>query len=360
MIDDHNLKISEPEYRDLAYPSYSFASISKQGAEVVGGVRTGFFQLKFGSLVDDMCFEPSKLVNYYHGAIDKPPTGNPKAIADAILESITTAVGTEDEVGGFIQAPTRKITDDIADYSKEMVVHAATLGVYTKYSPEKIKEVMIDKAADYFKEKLNSRGKVHIKPEMWNNALEAASTLKTHDFTRMYFEAEEGVEIFYQYKFVQVVHGVEVKGMLDCLVVDHNNKVVYPVDLKTGEAPVVMFDEVMLAHKYYLQASLYRQAMITIVNNDPDLDGYQVATFEFVYMSKTNLFKPMIWVAPEELFQAGLKGFTDRFGIKHKGIHELLEINEACKGGMLGGYTPEVFENEGRIMLNDLIQDVND
>ena len=362
MIDDHNLKITEPEYRELDYPSYSLlASVSKQGVDVLNGVKGSFFQLKFGSLVDDMCFEPSKLVNYYHGANNKPPTGHPKTIADAILDTIHGEVGSEQVVDSFIQTRTRKISDNIADYKTEILAAAANAKAYTKYTPEKIMEVMTkDVVSDYFKDKLNSRGKMHIKPEMWANALEAASTLKSHDFTRMYFEAEEGVELFYQYKFIQNINGTDVKGMFDCVVADHNNKVIYPVDLKTGEAPVTMFNEVILLHKYYLQASLYREGMLKIVANDPDLAGYQVAPFEFVYLSKMNLLKPLIWVAPESLHQAGLNGFTDRFGFKHKGIYELLDLYKTCKNGMFGGYTPEVHENEGRIMLDDLIQEAND
>lgn len=361
MIDDHNLKITEPEYRDLDYPSYSLlGSISKQGVDVLNGVKGGF-QLKFGSLVDDMCFEPSKLVNYYHGTANKTITGNPKAIVDLILAGIDSGVGSEDTVEGFLKPRSRKITDEISDYSKEIIAAARTLGVYSKYTEEKIiATITADKVADYFRDKLQSRGKIHIKPEMWFAATEAATTLKTHDFTRMYFEAEDGVELFYQYKFVQNINGTDVKGMLDCLVVDHNEKVIYPVDLKTGESPVTMFDEVLLLHKYYLQASLYREAIKTIVANDPDLEGYQVAPFEFVYLSKMNLYKPLIWVADEKLHQAGLVGFTDRFGFKHKGVYELLELYNDCNNGMYGGYSPDVFENDGRIMLNDLIQNVND
>lgn len=361
MIQDHNLNISEPDYRDLKFPSYSLlASVSKQGVDVLQGQKSSFFELKFGSLVDDMCFEPSKLPNYYHGSIEKPPTGNPKKIADMVMDGITVNVGQDMTNSGFIKAKTIKITDNIEHYVSQCVAAAAKLQVYKNYSEEKLMAVMVDKAGEYFSEKMNSRGKIHIKPQMWQQCLDAANTLKTHDFTRIYFEAEDGVELYYQYQFVQELRGLKVKGMLDCMVVDHNNKTIYPVDLKTGEAPANMFDEIMLLHKYYLQASLYRAAIMKIVQDDPDLDGYTVADFEFVYMSKMNVFKPMIWVSNEELFRAGWKGFTDRFGFRHKGLNELIDLYKQCKTGRYGGYRPEIFDNDGRIGLSDLISEVHE
>ena len=361
MIQDHNLNITEPEYRDLENPSYSLlASMSKQGVDVLTGtVKGGFFQLKFGSLVDDMCFEPSKLVNYYHGVAQKPPTGHPKTLIDNVLEGITMGVGQQQVSQGLVKTRTRKITDNINHYQSEIVANARALGIYKNYDEKKIME-SISKGADYFADKLNSRGKIHIKPEMWDNAEIAADTLRTHDFTRIYFDAEEGVEIFYQFKAIKRVNGVQVKVMLDCLVVDHNNKTIYPVDLKTGEAPASMFNEVILLHKYYLQASLYRCVIKKIVEDDPDLAGYTVAPFEFVYLSKVNLYKPLIWVTPEELHIAGFKGFTDRFGFKHKGLNQLLKEYVDCKKGLFCQYTKEEYEDDGRVMLNNLIKSTND
>lgn len=357
MISDYNINLSEQDYRDLELPSYSLlAAISKQGVEAVNGVSASFFQLKFGSLVDDMCFEPSKLVNYYHSKTQNPPTGNPKKIADAVLDSITASVGAQQASSGLLKVRAKKITDEISDYRTEILANAKALGLYKAYTEDKIMEVMVDKASQYFADELHSRGKIYIKPEMWAKAEVAADTLKTHDFTRIYFDGADGIEIFYQFKFIREINGVKVKGMLDCLLVDHQEKVIYPVDLKTGESPATMFNEVILLHKYYLQAGLYRQAIQSIVDEDPDLDGYTVANFEFVYLSKTNLYKPLIWVVPEELHQASFDGFTDRFGFEHKGLNELIQSYADCKNGMYCEYTKEVFENDGRIMLNNLIQ----
>ena len=97
MISDHNLEISEQEYRDLDIPSYSLlASIAKQGIDILGGAKTQMFQLKFGSLVDDICFEPSVVANkYYRGSPVTINSGNPKKIIDLVLENCNQGSETE-------------------------------------------------------------------------------------------------------------------------------------------------------------------------------------------------------------------------------------------------------------------------
>ena len=343
MIEDHNLDITEQEYRDLAIPSYSLlSSISKQGIDVLGGAKTNMFQLKFGSLVDDICFEPSVVANkYYRGAPVTITSGNPKKIMDLILSKCDA--GSEAELNY---------------YDTEIVAAARKRGVYAKYDDTKVlNTILIDKNENYFRDKINSIGKVHVKDEMYEMAIEAATTLKTNDYTNIYFQDDDSeLQTFYQFKTVQKVYGHRVKCMLDCLVVDHKNKVLYPVDLKTGESPADMFDEVFLLHKYYLQGGLYRQALVEIVKKDPDLKGYRVASFDFVYLSKMNVYKPLVFNMPLSLHKASWNGFTDRFGFEHKGLNELLKLYEDWTEGY-SMYTKEQNSNRGRVIMNNLIKE---
>ena len=114
-------------------------------------------------------------------------------------------------------------------------------------------------------------------------------------------------------------------------------------------------------HGYYIQASLYKEALRYIVSNDFELDGYTVENFEFLYISKDNVNKPIVWVVSEKIHKASLNGFIDTYGIKHKGVHGLLKEYTDCKQGMYCEYTEDVYKNEGRIMFDDdLIREVID
>ena len=274
-IQDHNLQLSEQEYRDLEIPSYSMLSaIQSQGVDVIKGVKTSF-NFKFGSLVDVMCFEPHRVNDlFYKGGSVKSPTTSHKKVVDEILESISVPIGAIQNVstGPFKRKLARKISNKLEDYRSLIVNTAAKHGVLKSYSEDKLVDTIVKSSGLYFKDKLTSRGKTLIKPEMWALALETANTLQAHPFTGKYFaKGVKGVEIIYQYKFDTKVNGRRVKGMLDCLIVNHNKKIIIPVDLKTGEVPCKDFPMIYTSHKYYIQGALYSEALKSIIDSDFEL-----------------------------------------------------------------------------------------
>lgn len=353
MFRDHNLQIPEQDYRDLDHPSYSMlAAIAKHGIEVMTGVKNMMFNLIFGSLVDDLCFEPSIVKEkYYEGKIPKSPSGHPKAIVDILIQGLESNQTKNPFVK--IKLPSTKLLS----YKPLLKSIATQINAYKAYNEEKVYEAVNKAAGLYFKGKLESKGKIFVNSEMWAKAIMTAHTLKTHPFSKKYFDhSDPEIEIFYQYKFVVEVEGEMTKGMLDCVVADHRKKIIYPVDLKTGEAEVSQFGQIMLAHKYYIQAGLYRTALINIVANDPDLVGYKVAEFEFLYISKENVYKPLIFVVPETLHQGAMDGFIDVHGYKHIGVKELIGQYYDCKRGNHCLYGVELTQKRGRVMLNNIIR----
>lgn len=354
-IQDHNLKLTEQEYRDLELPSYSMcASIDKQGVDVVGGVKQSF-NLKFGSLVDMMCFEPHRVEDTFHKGISpKPPTTNVRKICDDILGGLDGKEGQiSDTVFVLGRRKQKKITANIKDYEKEILSTAVKLGVYKNYSDTKTFETVTTAGKEYFKDKIKSRGKVLIKPEMWDLASHTAATLISHPFTAKYFAQNvPGIEIIYQYKFDTVVAGRRCKGMLDCLVVNHNEKLIFPIDLKTGEEACKIFPMLYTGHRYYIQGGLYREALKAIVDNDFELMGYQVREFEFVYISKLNPNKPMRFRVSEDMHQAALNGFVDRHGYKYRGVYELLDEYYYSVQNNFAQYTLEEQQSKGLIEMD--------
>lgn len=303
------------------------ASIDKQGVDVVHGVKQSF-NLKFGSLVDMMCFEPNRVDDtFYQGSAVKPPTPNVKKICDLVLDGLDGVVGSVSSIETPLgRRKSRKITSKLENYQDEVVVASNKLDIYRKYTTEKLMNTVCSAGSAYFKDRITSRGKILIKPEMWQHAAHTAATLITHKYTAKYFQHNvPGVEIIYQYKFDTVVNGHRVKGMLDCVVVNHKAKLIFPVDLKTGESPCKDFPMLYTSHRYYVQGALYREALKTIVDNDFELMGYEVKPFEFVYISKLNPNRPMKFIVDEDLHKASLTGFTDIFGYKYKGVYPLLE-----------------------------------
>lgn len=362
MIGDHNLPISEQDYRNLDYPSYSMlSSIANDGIDVMFGEKNKGFNLIFGSLVDDICFMENEYVlsKYHCKTAPENPTPNVKQIVDSILSNIDGSgknFGLEEEFLIPQRTGSYGTREDLWEYKDEILDTAKRLGKYKNYTEEKILKTVIEKGKDYFRDILESQGKVAVKPDMWHKAFNTATTLMTHPFSSKYFVEDTDIELIYQFKFVTKVNGIDTKGMLDVVRIDHKNKIVYPVDLKTGEPQAEKFEHSLLAYNYYIQAALYREALKSIVASDPDLKGYVVAEFEFLYISKMNVNKPIIYVVPEELHQASLKGFTDRYGVLNQGVYGLLKKYNDCKQGRYCLYTKEVYENDGRVRFEGIIK----
>ncbi len=353
-IEDHNLNISEENYRNLDIPSYSMlSSISQHGVDVVHGVKTNM-SFKFGSLVDMMCFEPHRVDDlFYKGSSVKPPTTNVKNICDLILQGIDKPIGQiANGVSAIGRRKKKKITNKLSDYRKEILDSAIQLKIYKNYSEDKTFNTVVNAGKEYFKDRLTSRGKILIKPEMWKLASITAATLITHPYTAKYFAQNvPGVEIIYQYKFDTKVRGYRCKGMLDCLIVNHDAKVIIPVDLKTGEAPCKDFPKLYTSHKYYIQGALYKEALRAIVDVDFDLSGYIVKDFQFIYISKLNPGKPMIFVATDDMHNIALSGFKDRYGNNHEGVLELLEKYYYAKNNN-SDYDEDIVFTKGMVIMN--------
>jgi len=241
----------------------------------------------------------------------------------------------------------------LSSYSAQIVVAAKTLKVYTSYNDQRIITTVIKAGSEYFKDKIESFGKTLIKNEMWEHAAITANTLITHRFTAKYFaKGLKDVQIFYQYKFDTKVNGRRVKGMLDCLVVNHKQKLILPIDLKTGESPCKDFPMLYTMHRYYIQGALYREALKTIVDNDFELSGYTVKEFEFVYISKLNPGRPMRFVVSEDMHQLALNGFTDRHGVEYQGVYELIDLYYYSKENDDADYTQEQMDSQGVMIMN--------
>lgn len=355
-IQDHNLQITEQQYRDLELPSYSMcAAIDKQGIDVVGGTKT-VFDLKFGSLVDMMCFEHHRVDDvFYKGVSTKPPTTNVKQICDYILQNLEGNIGKEGvKITPLGRRKSIKISNKLSSYRDEILHGRNKCAVYKNYSDDKVVETVVKAGSQYFKDKITARGKILIKPEMWDLASQTAATLITHPFTAKYFQTNvPGIEIIYQYKAKAIVNGYEVKVMLDCLVVNHKAKLIIPVDLKTGEYSCKEFPMYFTSYRYHLQGGLYRSVLQSIVDSDFDLMGYTVKEFEFVYISKLNPSKPMRFLMNDDIHEAAWQGFTDRHGFQYKGLNELLGEYYYSVQNDKAQYTAEEMTNKGLVVMNN-------
>ena len=78
------------------------------------------------------------------------------------------------------------------------------------------------------------------------------------------------------------------------LLVDHEKKIVYPIDLKTSSHTEWDFFESFIQWRYDIQARLYWRIIRWNMDQDPLYKDYQLADYTFIVVNKKTL-TPLRW-----------------------------------------------------------------
>jgi len=154
----------------------------------------------------------------------------------------------------------------------------------------------------YYKSLKDSNGKTTITTEEYLLAKKCVDALKASESTKFFFfdnpfdESNSYIERLYQLKF----KGEDEEGhipyrcMIDLVVVDHKNKTIQPIDLKTSSHFEYEFPESFLQWGYQIQARLYYRLLAQNVNRDPYFKDFKILDYKFIVINKANLM-PLVW-----------------------------------------------------------------
>lgn len=116
--------------------------------------------------------------------------------------------------------------------------------------------------------------------------------------------------------------GHQFKSMMDKVIVDHEEKVIWVYDLKCTWSVENFLEEYYLYRRAYIQAYLYYWAATKFMK-DSELDGYTVATPRFIVCDSTNYYNPLIYTLAWEDLQDAYEGFTHG-NREYKGVKEII------------------------------------
>jgi hypothetical protein len=298
--------ISEKEYRALPYPSYSlFSSIAKYGPEAMFGVKEDISDLDgiiIGSIADSKVTEhkdPDGLV-----VIDKKPSNKALKAIKKLCER-DDLVDTKNILSVKNKAIVSEVCKEVDYYkTKDADGHVTALKKYKKYA-----NALYSANGDtLFASKYQ---------------YDTATYLTKAIFSKYGFLKAQKDNIVGQSKFVGKIDGMDVKCMLDFILIDHARKLIVPFDLKTGIGEHHTFFETgYLGWGYYIQASLYRELLIQEIAKHPELSDYTVDNFRFLFCGRQD-FLPVIYKVTDKQHKAGFDGFEHK-GTYYPGIHELI------------------------------------
>ena len=126
------------------------------------------------------------------------------------------------------------------------------------------------------------------------------------------------------------VEGYEVDGhlfksMMDKVIVDHQEKIIQPYDLKCTWSVENFYEEYYLYRRAYIQAYLYYYATkhLTLDENS-ELYGYKVNPLQFIVCDSTNYYNPLVYTLSDEDMKDAYEGFVHK-GKSYPGVKYLID-----------------------------------
>lgn len=159
---------------------------------------------------------------------------------------------------------------------------------------------------------------------------------------------DQTVQVLYQHIIQYEYCGLEMKSMVDQMIIYHRNKTIQPYDLKCTWN-VEDFESNYLKNKYYIQAGLYNIAL----NNwkkEKGIEEYNVLPMKFIVCHSINSLQPLIYSLSHEDTMKAINGFTHR-GKYYRGVHNIAnDLAWALKYG-IWNISPDNFGNGNQCKL---------
>ena len=315
-LKDYSLNIPDTQYHD--YPAWSHSLIARYAREGFSAVSTIHEHtapspsMEFGSLFDSILTKGTKTLDEY--VIDTTNTSVPPAEASVFDKLLSMNCTAE--------------FDDL----HETVLQTAIDACPTFQSKYKKPETRLEKL-EAFKDYYNIRrtGKKIVSKQDWDDAVEMVRVFRQDEYLKKLFSTKNTKDKEYLYQTQYLVditlddgRTVKFKFMPDLLVVNHKDKTIQPVDLKTSSEPAYNFTDNFLRFRYDIQASSYTEGLQTLINGIPEYSDYNILPYLFTDISRTDKVPVTYIYDPREDSQIDGLSYGEAYTVKYKGWKQLL------------------------------------
>lgn len=281
-LKDISWQIDEPAYREDPALSYStLARFAREGFNNLDNLyeKIDTPSLTFGSAVDAIVTGGQEEFDRNFFVAEFPP----------LTESVEKMVRALFERHCADKYLLGAIPDsDIISLSEE-------LKYQLNWKPETRAKVIKEQGSEYYS-LLHAAGDRKVVSTAFKEDVDnCVNALRNSVATSKYFNPFDNTyEKHYQLKFKAILNGVDYRCMADLLAVDHKNKVIYPIDLKTSSHTEWDFFESFVQWNYQIQARLYWRIIRANLDLDETFKDYELADYRFIVVNKKTL-TPLVW-----------------------------------------------------------------
>lgn len=281
---DISWQVPEKEYReDKALSHSTLAKFKRSGFNELNHLfdKVESPSLTFGSAVDSIITGGEDEFNERFLVAESP------SVRDSILPIAKDLFAS--------QSKTYTKLNDIPD--KIIIDCAAKYSYQNNWKPETRAKVIREEASEYYRLLYIASDKTILDTRTYQDVCNSVEALRGNPSTKWYFEPDnpwDNVQRFYQLKFKTQLNGIWYRCMADLIIVDHNNKTIIPVDLKTSFKPEWDFYKSFMDWDYQIQARLYWRIIRKVLDSDPVFKDYKLLDYRFIVVNKSTL-KPLVW-----------------------------------------------------------------
>ena len=285
---DISLQISEEEYR--ADPALSYSTLARYEREGFNNLDKLFDKIEtpsltFGSAVDSIITGGQKEFDERFMVAEFPSI--PDSIVKIVKSLYKQYAGT---YRSLLNIPDNSIIRETEDQNYQM-----------NWKPETRAKVIREKGADYYNLLFVAGDRCIIDTQTYQDVVNAVKALKESEATKFYFTEdnpfEPDIERFYQLKFKGEFGGIAYRNMADLLLLNHKEKWIKPVDLKTSGKPEWDFYKSFIDFRYDIQARLYWAIIRQNMDKDEYFKDFKLLDYDFIVVNRKTL-TPLVWTCP--------------------------------------------------------------
>lgn len=247
----------------------------------------------------------------------------------------------------------------LGDYRPKILFQCKLQNYYGNWKDDTRIDSVIKSGSDYFDLLIKGKDKTLITNTEYSNAVTCMMALKSDPFTSIYCNKKmvpKTIEFIDKFIVEFEYEGVEIKGELDRIIIDHDKKAIIPTDFKSTGKDIIKgktaFKNDFWLYRYDIQAATYTLGL----SKHPfimDLieKGYVLESFRYIVVEKHLKNNPMIFKITSETLLIGLVGGELSNGRVMEGLSQAISRYKFATQNKAWDYPMEYYQNNGFILL---------
>jgi hypothetical protein len=243
---------------------------------------------------------------------------------------------------------------EISNYKDVILKHCKYQDYQPKWKDDTRVDKIIEQGGKYFDILTESEGKITVTETEYSNAVSCVMALKSDKFIRPFVDKKYDTEVEFLDKFIVEFNmdGIEIKGELDRVVVNHKTKIITPIDFKTTGKSINSFQSDFWYYRYDFQAATYRVGLAQhSFIQDLLAKNYLINYFHYIAVEKDLKNLPMIFVVGSEIDKIGFSGGELPNGKLLEGLTQSITRYKYAEENNAWDYPMEYYLNGGYLML---------